>query len=204
MDENEALSAAAARELQEETGLTGTVASESPKGPRCYDQPGSSDLSCVPSFLMMIQMCRWLRLGRSVTLAVTPGATLSPSPTWPSSRADHVAVRRRRESVFGYPLGVPICVTNEPSASGSETSRLLYPAVKAGDDAAEADWFALGDLPPLAFDHAMVIKETWRRVSVASTPDGTGHQAVERGSGQVLTGLKEGEVELVKAAHPFP
>jgi 8-oxo-dGTP diphosphatase len=31
------------------------------------------------------------------------------------------------------------------------------PALKAGDDAAKAEWFALDNLPPLAFDHGMVL-----------------------------------------------
>lgn len=31
--------------------------------------------------------------------------------------------------------------------------------VKAGDDASEALWFDLHNLPPLAFDHALILKE---------------------------------------------
>lgn len=30
---------------------------------------------------------------------------------------------------------------------------------RAGDDAAEADWFALDALPPLAFDHADILRD---------------------------------------------
>ncbi|MFO7999674.1 MAG: NUDIX hydrolase [Marinilabilia sp.] len=37
--------------------------------------------------------------------------------------------------------------------------------VKGGDDAGDAQWFPLGDLPPLAFDHEEIIEEAlalWR------------------------------------------
>jgi 8-oxo-dGTP diphosphatase len=33
---------------------------------------------------------------------------------------------------------------------------------RAGDDAAEARWFDLEGLPPLAFDHARIIAESIR------------------------------------------
>ncbi|MDI3526711.1 MAG: 8-oxo-dGTP diphosphatase [Tenuifilum sp.] len=32
------------------------------------------------------------------------------------------------------------------------------PTPKAGDDAAKAQWFKLGELPPLAFDHEKILK----------------------------------------------
>ena len=34
--------------------------------------------------------------------------------------------------------------------------------VEAGDDAAEAQWFPLASLPPLAFDHAKIIRRAWQ------------------------------------------
>ena len=36
--------------------------------------------------------------------------------------------------------------------------------VKGGDDAAEARWFPLNELPLLAFDHDEIIKEAWARI----------------------------------------
>jgi 8-oxo-dGTP diphosphatase len=35
---------------------------------------------------------------------------------------------------------------------------------RAGDDAAEVGWFALGRLPPLAFDHALILKRARERI----------------------------------------
>uniref|UniRef100_A0A7S3RAE2 Nudix hydrolase domain-containing protein n=1 Tax=Dunaliella tertiolecta TaxID=3047 RepID=A0A7S3RAE2_DUNTE len=40
--------------------------------------------------------------------------------------------------------------------------------VKAGDDAQDAQWYALNNLPPLAFDHKLIIKTACRRL--AETP----------------------------------
>lgn len=36
--------------------------------------------------------------------------------------------------------------------------------VRAGDDAAKAEWFALGNVPPLAFDHGMILSEAIKRL----------------------------------------
>jgi len=36
--------------------------------------------------------------------------------------------------------------------------------VAGGDDAAEARWFALKDLPELAFDHGKILKEALKRM----------------------------------------
>jgi 8-oxo-dGTP diphosphatase len=36
-----------------------------------------------------------------------------------------------------------------------------YPQLQAGDDAAEARWFDLTALPPLAFDHKRIVTETF-------------------------------------------
>jgi 8-oxo-dGTP diphosphatase len=35
---------------------------------------------------------------------------------------------------------------------------------RAADDAAEVGWFALGRLPPLAFDHALILKRARERI----------------------------------------
>ena len=37
--------------------------------------------------------------------------------------------------------------------------------VKGGDDAAEARWFALDDIPPLAFDHAEILQIALQRLN---------------------------------------
>jgi 8-oxo-dGTP diphosphatase len=42
--------------------------------------------------------------------------------------------------------------------------------VRAGDDAAEAEWFDAGALPELAFDHADVIPAALRRLDAAPHP----------------------------------
>lgn len=36
--------------------------------------------------------------------------------------------------------------------------------VQGGDDADRADWFALDDVPPLAFDHDMILREALKRL----------------------------------------
>lgn len=80
--------------------------------------------------------------------------------------------------------------------------------VKAGDDAAEADWFSIDDLPSLAFDHEKIIKETYQRIVVAPSDSVTeqaheGYAVVERGSGKILLdGLKETDAKVVKNTRP--
>lgn len=39
--------------------------------------------------------------------------------------------------------------------------------VRAGDDAAKAQWFALDELPPLAFDHREIVEDTTARLHCA-------------------------------------
>jgi 8-oxo-dGTP diphosphatase len=40
-------------------------------------------------------------------------------------------------------------------------SEKLLDAVKAGDDAKEADWFPINQLPPMAFDHALILQQLY-------------------------------------------
>jgi 8-oxo-dGTP diphosphatase len=40
---------------------------------------------------------------------------------------------------------------------------------KAGDDAAEVEWFPLDELPPTAFDHAMILGRARTRLADRST-----------------------------------
>jgi 8-oxo-dGTP diphosphatase len=50
--------------------------------------------------------------------------------------------------------------------SVAHLARVRFEDVKAlaGDDAAEVGWFALAELPPLAFDHAEIIEQVRRRL----------------------------------------
>jgi 8-oxo-dGTP diphosphatase len=38
------------------------------------------------------------------------------------------------------------------------------PVLKAGDDAAECSWFALNQLPPMAFDHSKIAEDLLRKL----------------------------------------
>jgi 8-oxo-dGTP diphosphatase len=69
--------------------------------------------------------------------------------------------------VFGRPgrdpRGRTISVVYAARVSAGEGS------ARAGDDAAEAEWFDAGALPELAFDHAEVIPAALRRLDVAAS-----------------------------------
>ncbi|CAM9429719.1 unnamed protein product [Chrysoparadoxa australica] len=52
--------------------------------------------------------------------------------------------------------------------------------VKAADDAAEADWFHLSQLPKLAFDHDKIIDNAWTKCDFTALPGEV--VATERGS----------------------
>lgn len=39
-----------------------------------------------------------------------------------------------------------------------------YNPIKAGDDAAEVQWWDMENLPPMAFDHQIIIEECFRRL----------------------------------------
>lgn len=69
-------------------------------------------------------------------------------------------------------------------------------AVKAGDDAAEAGWFDLGKLPPLAFDHAEVVRAAWGRLRMKEG----GEEVWESGSGRVLAECGDGAAGRAVAA----
>ena len=42
--------------------------------------------------------------------------------------------------------------------------RLTDHALRAGDDAAKAQWFTVSQLPPLAFDHCRILQMAWERL----------------------------------------
>ncbi len=59
------------------------------------------------------------------------------------------------------PRGWVITIAYWVLTSGKKTS------VNAGDDAAQARWFSVNDMPNLAFDHSDMFKKAIRRLSVA-------------------------------------
>ena len=82
---------------------------------------------------------------------------------------EHAAVRELEEetSLSGIPLAqfrTYSAVNRDPR---HRTISVVYYAVvneddrtaRAGDDAAEAEWFDVDDLPAMAFDHDMIIRE---------------------------------------------
>lgn len=82
--------------------------------------------------------------------------------------AEHAARRELAEET-GIVWGGEMCLVGVFGKRGRDprgwTVSVVYlvdagdsvPAVRAGDDAAEARWFAIGALPPLAFDHDEVL-----------------------------------------------
>ena len=45
--------------------------------------------------------------------------------------------------------------------------------VKGSDDAAKAQWFALNDLPPLAFDHELIMREALLKLQIEKKSNNT-------------------------------
>jgi len=43
----------------------------------------------------------------------------------------------------------------------------LEDSIKAGDDAKEAKWFSVNDLPKLAFDHAIILEKLLNKIKTA-------------------------------------
>lgn len=80
---------------------------------------------------------------------------------------------------------------------------LTSEGIKAGDDAAEAKFFPLAQLPnDLAFDHSKIVKETWERLSLV--PAENGQVVMERGTGKVLCTLPTPTLaEVVRKSKPF-
>uniref|UniRef100_A0A7S2XUX9 Nudix hydrolase domain-containing protein n=1 Tax=Fibrocapsa japonica TaxID=94617 RepID=A0A7S2XUX9_9STRA len=54
--------------------------------------------------------------------------------------------------------------------------------VKAQDDAADAEWFQVSRLPPLAFDHFDIMKVAWARIQFTTTPGKSLIEAIDRGT----------------------
>ena len=85
---------------------------------------------------------------------------------------EHTAARELREEtgLTGIPLPLATVASREGRDPRGRTLTVAFMAdvqrdavtPTAGDDAAQARWFPLADLPPLAFDHAEILQRALR------------------------------------------
>ncbi len=87
------------------------------------------------------------------------------------------------------PRGHTITVAYVAFCALSEAEREA--AVTAGDDAAEARWFPLSRLPPLAFDHEEIVRAAWGRLALKG--EGLATWIEEKGSQETLLAVGPGE-----------
>ncbi|MGM9838228.1 MAG: NUDIX domain-containing protein [Paludibacteraceae bacterium] len=66
-------------------------------------------------------------------------------------------------------VGVYSDVERDPRGrviTAAYTAMTTMPKAKAADDAAAAHWFQLDSLPPLAFDHALILQDAMRVLNI--------------------------------------
>lgn len=72
--------------------------------------------------------------------------------------------------------------------------------IKAGDDAAEAEFYQVKRLPKMAFDHMKIISDAWARCSFLSEASGSSVSVIDTATNQKLGDYEDGGATMAALA----